>query len=53
MLCSGDIYLRASDDMAYIVYLVMAIIVVRAFMLPMCFAALQTPRVFIHNICRS
>jgi hypothetical protein len=49
MLFSGDIYLRAFYEVVYIVYLLMATTTVRTLMFPMCFTALKTPRVFIHN----
>jgi hypothetical protein len=49
MLFSGDIYLKAFYEVVYNVYLLMATTITRTLMFPMCFTALKTPRVFIHN----
>jgi choline-glycine betaine transporter len=46
-----DIYLRKLHETIHIVDFLMAIII-RAFMLPMCFTALQAPGIFISNVDR-
>jgi hypothetical protein len=46
-----DIYLREPHEAIHVVDLLMASLI-RTFMLPMCFTALQAPRIFINNVHR-